>query len=125
MDPECVRLCAAMNLVPGISTIESCCGHGETAFRIWFVASDLEDLPPILYWFDGCHCGHSGWTITASTDCAMSPVHFMVEGPTTDNGAVAQADRISELLENDNKQRIVELMDTSPGFPRLPPPPSP
>jgi hypothetical protein len=57
MDPECVRLCRAMNGLPGIKTIESCCGHGEKPFRIWFMADKLESLPRLLYWFDSCHSG--------------------------------------------------------------------
>lgn len=36
MDNEVLELCNAMNSLPGIYTIESCCGHGNDAFRIWF-----------------------------------------------------------------------------------------
>ncbi len=53
MDPECVRLCDAMNAFPGIRTVESCCGHGKKPYRIWFKARDLLVLPRLLYYFDG------------------------------------------------------------------------
>ena len=33
MDEECIALCVAMNKLPGISTIESCCGHGKYPYR--------------------------------------------------------------------------------------------
>jgi hypothetical protein len=38
MDDECIALCNAMNALPGITTVESCCGHGGlgSPFRIWF-----------------------------------------------------------------------------------------
>jgi len=36
MDPEVVDLCKAINSLPGLITTESCCGHGESTFRIWF-----------------------------------------------------------------------------------------
>ena len=36
MDPEVVDLCNAMNALPGIETFESCCGHNDDQFRIWF-----------------------------------------------------------------------------------------
>jgi len=52
IDPECHRLIAAINRFDGITTIESCSGHGHTPIRIWFVARDTEALPPLLYWFD-------------------------------------------------------------------------
>lgn len=95
MDPECIPLCDAMNMVPGIGTIESCCGHNERPFHIWFMADDLKSLPPLLYWFDGCHCGFYGWRVTVETDCAMNPAVFMVEGPV---GAYNEADEIARLI---------------------------
>lgn len=53
MDKECIKLCEALNILPGIQTIESCCGHGGRRFRIRFEASALKYLPPVLYYFDG------------------------------------------------------------------------
>ena len=51
MDPECIALCEAMNKLPGIRTTESCCGHGERSYHIWFKADGLESLPKLVYWF--------------------------------------------------------------------------
>lgn len=98
-DVECVALVDAMNMVPGIFTIESCCGHGEYPFRIWFKTDTLDAMPPLLYWFDSCHCGLRGWSVVATTDCAMSPVAFLVEGPV---GAYEEADKIAALIREDN-----------------------
>ena len=54
MDPECVALCDAINLLkPDVYTVESCCGHGEKPFRVWFQVDDLSKLAGLLYWFDG------------------------------------------------------------------------
>jgi len=36
MDPEVLGLCNALNALPGISTTESCCGHGREKFSIFF-----------------------------------------------------------------------------------------
>ena len=83
IDEESILLCNAMNCFPGIQTIESCCGHGKDCFRIWFVIEDLDDLPPLLYFFDGCHTGVYGWNIKVNTDCSMNPVTFFVESSTT------------------------------------------
>jgi hypothetical protein len=41
-DPEVIPLVRAMNRLPGIHTQESCCGHGERPFHIWFLVTDYE-----------------------------------------------------------------------------------
>jgi len=53
MDKECLPLCDAINKVDGLDTFESCCGHDLHPFRIWFGVSNLEALPPLLYYLDG------------------------------------------------------------------------
>ena len=53
MDIECIALCDALNGLPGIQTNESCCGHGNHPYRIWFHVEDNKYLPPALYYFDG------------------------------------------------------------------------
>jgi len=82
VDPECVALCEAINLYePDIFTVESCCGHGKTPYHIYFKVEDLETLPHILYWFDGCHSGFYGWKVEVYKDCAKQYPTFMLEGP--------------------------------------------
>ena len=95
LDIECEPLCHALSIMPGIRTVESCCGHGERPYHIWFEVQDLDNLPAALYYFDGCHCGFYGWRVIATTDCAMSPVKFMVEGPV---GAYAESYVIAKLI---------------------------
>jgi len=101
LDKECVALIKAINLQPGIITTDSCCGHGNEPFRIWFRAARLRALPNLLYWFDGCHCGHCHWRIIAKTDCVMCPVFFMIEGP-MGKQAYAEAAHIARLIERGN-----------------------
>ena len=95
MDSECIALCNAMNRFPNIETYESCCGHGNTPYHIWFSTKRLRALPRLLYWFNGCHTGCYGWHVEVKTDCGMSPATFMLEGPT---GKVAYAE--SEHIAN-------------------------
>ena len=97
VDPECVELCNAINLLPGIQTRESCSGHGEGSYHIFIEARNLESLPPLLYWFDGCHCGCYDWRVIVRTDCAMRPVYFMIEGPV---GAYEEAYKIAGLIRD-------------------------
>ena len=93
LDPEVLGLCRAMNAFPGICTVSSCCGHGRDPFDIWFKARSLDDLPALLYWFDGCHSGQYGWSVTVRTDCGASPVTFTAEGPC---GAYEAAESIAK-----------------------------
>ena len=37
LDPACLSLFKAMNQLPGIETINSCCGHGKSKFNVWFM----------------------------------------------------------------------------------------
>lgn len=97
MDKECMALCNAINTVKGIRTVESCCGHEEHPYHIWFRTKGLRYLPRLLYWFDGCHCGFCEWRIFVTTDCGMSPVVFCVEGPTGPQ-AYYESKEIAELI---------------------------
>jgi len=101
VDDECVELCEAINLyAPDIFTIESCCGHDKRPYHIWFKVNDLEILPHILYWMDGCHTGYYKWKVEVSTDCAKQYPTFVIEGPV---GAYDQAEFIACLIREDFK----------------------
>lgn len=95
LDREVLELCRAMNAFPGITTVESCSGHGNRPFRIWFMAENLDALPGLLYWFDACHTGQHGWSVKASTDCAASILTFTAEGP---ESGYASADAIAKAM---------------------------
>jgi len=105
IDPEVVTLCQAMNRVPGITTTESCCGHGRQPFAIWFSPASLDVLPGLLYWFDRCHSGFGGWRVIVYTDCAADHATFMLEGPA---GAYEQADAIAGLLSAHGPVPVLE-----------------
>ena len=51
-DKDCIDLCKALNRIPGIMTVESCCGHGRTNYHIFFLAKSLEGLAPIAYFLN-------------------------------------------------------------------------
>ena len=44
IDDECLEICYAMNSLPGVSTIESCCGHYKDPYRIWFKCTNSVSL---------------------------------------------------------------------------------
>ena len=41
IDNECIALCDMLNRIPGVATSESCCGHREMPYRIWFRCYDV------------------------------------------------------------------------------------
>ena len=102
MDGECLALCQAINSIDGLETIQSCCGHGEKPFRIWFRCKDLNCLPKLLYFIDRCHVSlGKSWKCFATTDCAMSPVIFVLESSIIGEVANQEANLIAkEILEN-------------------------
>ena len=102
MDKEVVELCDAINVVDSsIETVESCCGHGKEHFRIWVCATHLEALPELLYWFDGCHSGEHGWTVSIYTDCGMSFPTLLIESPTKGKEAYESAGKIAKIITDE------------------------
>jgi hypothetical protein len=96
IDPECVDLCRALNALPGIATNESCCGHGESPFRIWFEPANKRALADLCYWTDGCHCGVYGWKVIVYTDCSAWPLRYFLEGPI---GAFDEANKMAASIQ--------------------------
>ena len=80
MDIECISLCEALNKIPGIETIESCCGHGNEKYQIWFKCYDLHKLSYLLYFIDPCYINFSNWRCRVKTDFRMSYPTFVLEG---------------------------------------------
>jgi hypothetical protein len=99
IDPQCISICEAINALPGLATVESCCGHGKRPFYIYFVVRKINDLLPLLYWSDQCHSGVDGWRVVAYTDCSADMVRWVLEGPVGDyQGANEIARRIKDDL---------------------------
>lgn len=98
MDNECIPLCDAINKFKGITTTESCCGHGNRPFNIWFKTKRLSRLPKLLFYFDSCHSGIAGWDVIVTTDCSIAPVSFRVQSKSMGERAYKQANKIAELM---------------------------
>ena len=57
IDEEIEGLMKALNLIPGVTTQASCCGHGSDSFYVWLQCSTLESIVGIRRIFNGCiHC---------------------------------------------------------------------
>ena len=105
VDEQCRALCEALNTLPGIKTVESCCGHGERPFRIWFEAHSLKSLPLVAYHTVPCHVGFF-WNCRVTTDCAMSPVLFLLESIEVGEVAYEQAGKMATALGTETELKL-------------------
>lgn len=79
MDKECIPLCDAINSIPGLETTESCCGHHEDHFRIWFKVLKFRNLYVLVRNIDIRYGAPSGWTCEIQdTDLPEDPLIFIV-----------------------------------------------
>lgn len=102
MDKECIRLCDALNALPGITTHASCCGHGKDPFRVFFRAQKIEDLAPVL------RCtASSGWHVEAWWTNGAGLVVFILEGPIGDLGE----DLANWLADDARRSKVREHRD--------------
>jgi hypothetical protein len=95
MDVECIPLCDVLNLLDGVGTISSCCGHGYAPFRVYFVVGGLECLKPILTLIDESPL----WSMRVSMATGNMETYFILDGPTGDKGFSA-ANELASLIES-------------------------
>ena len=99
MDPECILLCDAINRIPGVDTTESCCGHDNGTFRVFFHIEDQRTVSILLYYIDPCHMGFR-WDCKVFTDCSMRPACYYIESLAKGKEAYDQANEIAEKINN-------------------------
>lgn len=118
MDEECRSLCDALNSVKGIQTSESCCGHGERPFHVWFKVTDMKGLFFVTrcvdrrYWKQGHEWGitlHVGDTI----EDGILPTGFLLGSEKVGEEAYRQA---ASLVENLNHHLNHEAFKRLFGF---------
>lgn len=103
MDPECIPLCNELNVLPGIKTFESCCGHGKNPFRIWFTAENMKDLLIVVMAVNPEYCGQIGYSIQVEHSEYPPKVIFLLEGPITNkiehNEVIESIHRLTKALK--------------------------
>jgi len=117
LDIACLNLLVAMNALPGIKTRESCCGHGNSEYRIWFKMDDARSLGAIT--FSRCLSGRyynyapgelrldPQWRVyLADTE---GPVGFLLEGkPMIDDTRGGRLHKPAEKLATNLQEHIAE-----------------
>lgn len=68
MDMECILLCDALNELPDVETFESCCGHFENPYQIWFKTKNPYSVAVIARAIDRRYSGiQMDWMLNAET----------------------------------------------------------
>jgi hypothetical protein len=82
LDPECLKLCVALNKLPGITTEGSCCGHGNYPYRIYFRANlSYWGINLLLRRIDKRYGAPGSWSVKmVETDLPEDPYCFILEG---------------------------------------------
>jgi len=94
IDRECVNLCKAINEIPGICTVESCCGHGESVYQIFFFVTSLTNLSLLL----SCIHYKYDWAVYVNAVYFGGGVTFYLEGPI---GDFETAERIAREIRRE------------------------
>ena len=75
MDLECIPICEALNALPGVQTTESCCGHGQYRFTVFFSCTSFETLKRIARAIES-----SSWHVEAVYHNGSETLGFVLEG---------------------------------------------
>jgi len=107
MDSEVIKLCNALNNLPGIITTESCCGHGTQPFKVWFrVDGRVDHLLQGLFFLTRCIDRRywkygDQWSLSLSvgdtTKNGILPTEYLLKSTATGNEAYGQ---VHSLLLN-------------------------
>ncbi len=82
IDNECLRLCEALNKLPGIETYSSCCGHGRETFYVAFHATSVDSLRLLSTVLGKMAIGVlSAWRIALVPPKYPDRCLFILEGP--------------------------------------------
>ena len=110
MDRECVKLCNAMNSIPGIETFCSCCGHGKGCMWIDFHAKSMGSIIPIInYVSHDYHCGTSSRGAIWTCECLGGEFwnsrhrgYFRFYSRSVGRKAYAEANKIARKINDRN-----------------------
>ena len=100
MDKECIPLCDALNLLPGVTTIESCCGHSKDNFNVFFTVDSLKALGSLVQFFESCHSGQPYWKVCVYGLCDNEIAYFVIRGPIGEPGYESSKTIATKIIEH-------------------------
>jgi len=117
MDEECIPLCDAINDIPGLKTIESCCGHGKSPFRIYTEGKSVHhrNFLILMRALDRRYGGPWEWQIQLiMNDMTEDPMHVLISsGSSVGEAAYRQSlqiiDNIKDHLDHEAFQKLFRV----------------
>lgn len=97
MDKECVALCDVLNSIPGLQTVESCCGHNRNPFQVFFTSTTLVALEALL---QTVHAVAPEWQVRAAWANPREGVYFCLQGPSLASGGDALARHLLDTIQS-------------------------
>jgi hypothetical protein len=99
LDSECVALCTALNRLPGIYTYESCCGHGQRPYWIWFRMNEdgIAGLSLLAELLCSRHVDF-GFEVKLTFNMTFSKLAFLLESKNIGSEAFQNAERLAEAI---------------------------
>lgn len=100
MDKECIPICDALNSIPDVHTVESCCGHCKDRFIIFFTCNNSHSLAIIARVFDRRYSGTSQpWLVELQTKDSGAYDYFIHSATKYDSEEVMVKD-VNQIIEN-------------------------
>ena len=103
MDQECIAICDALNALPNVKTICSCCGHCKEPYRLWFDSDNPYSLAVIARVFDRRYSGTNlvFRVCMLTKDAEQFPQYtYMIESRTPYSSQKEMEEDITTILDN-------------------------
>jgi len=99
MDDECIELCNILNILPGVTTFESCCGHCKHQYYIWFYCNSIDTLSRLGRATERNYSDGKWEVVVDSTDTSPYGV-FWLRSKETFTTPEKMMESVSRLIEN-------------------------
>ena len=99
MDKECIELCNILNILPGVTTFESCCGHCKHQYYIWFFCNSIDTLSRLGRATERNYSDGMWEVVVDSTDTSPYGV-FWLRSKETFTTPEEMMESVARLIEN-------------------------
>lgn len=107
LDTPIIPLVRALNDLPGIQTLECCCGHGERHLWIIFCADCFESLVPILTAICATDERREQWMVCVELLAKRGVVQCRLLTKLSGPEAYENADRIAQFIVHNTRAMVI------------------
>lgn len=107
LDTPIIPLVKALNKLPGIQTMECCCGHGKHHLWIILYAHCFESLYPLLFAIHANEERRRKWYVVVELLAKRGIIQCRLKTYLTGAEAYEGADRIAAFLTHDRQPMVI------------------